>query len=406
MERSQHLKSTVGRSRTKSTYAFGVKRLKVVLNYRIKLTLHEFYPDETEAKQNRLGQLTLGNKQYELSNHLGNVLTVITDRKLGMKDASGNLVLDTEGLIATFVADVLSVNNYYPFGLAMEGKKFESETYRYGFNGMEKDEDAASEHYTAEFWVYNSKIARRWNVDPVVKEHESPYAAFANNPIWFGDYDGQDTLRMNIKRAWDDSRAILYKVTFSLVRQGQEEAVDFGSNLHIAQSTGSFVDGNRLGYLTPESESKTFNLSFDKMSRHPNWENTIRVTDFGVFIHHGPVVDGIWSTGCFICMRDPSDIFGILLAPPSSGKHEIMSYEDKKERKEHSIETLAAIRSFYDLYKNESTTSTFGFQLVTNSEFLLPDEPEPSLIPLEVIEPSVIDPETPKAKFPKIIKNE
>ena len=84
------------------TYVFGVKRLKVVLNYRIKLTLHEFYPDETEVKQNRLGQLTLGNKQYELSNHLGNVLTVISDRKLGMKDTSGNLVLDTEGLIAIY----------------------------------------------------------------------------------------------------------------------------------------------------------------------------------------------------------------------------------------------------------------------------------------------------------------
>jgi len=30
-------------------------------------------------------------------------------------------------------------------------------------------------------------------MDPVVKHHESPYAAFANNPIWFGDPNGADT---------------------------------------------------------------------------------------------------------------------------------------------------------------------------------------------------------------------
>ena len=59
--------------------------------------------------------------------------------------------------------------------------------YRYGFNGMEKDDEVAGEgySYTAEFWQYDSRLGRRWNIDPVVKEHESPYATFANNPIWF-----------------------------------------------------------------------------------------------------------------------------------------------------------------------------------------------------------------------------
>lgn len=31
------------------------------------------------------------------------------------------------------------------------------------------------------------------SVDPVVKHHESPYAAFGNNPIGFVDVDGRDT---------------------------------------------------------------------------------------------------------------------------------------------------------------------------------------------------------------------
>ena len=68
--------------------------------------------------------------------------------------------------------------------------------YCYGFNGMEKDDEVAGEgnSYTAEFWQYDSRLGRRWNIDPVVKEHESPYATFANNPIWFADPNRADTL--------------------------------------------------------------------------------------------------------------------------------------------------------------------------------------------------------------------
>ena len=31
--------------------------------------------------------------------------------------------------------------NYYPFGMEMPGRKFSSTDYRYGFNGMEKDDE-------------------------------------------------------------------------------------------------------------------------------------------------------------------------------------------------------------------------------------------------------------------------
>ena len=70
-----------------------------------------------------------------------------------------------------------------------------SNSYRYGFNGQEKDDEIAGEgnSYTAEYWQYDSRLVRRWNVDPVVKTHESPYAAFANNPIWFADPNGADS---------------------------------------------------------------------------------------------------------------------------------------------------------------------------------------------------------------------
>ena len=38
---------------------------------------------------------------------------------------------------------------------------------------------------SAEFWQYDTRLGRRWNVDPVLKEYESPYACFAGNPVRF-----------------------------------------------------------------------------------------------------------------------------------------------------------------------------------------------------------------------------
>jgi hypothetical protein len=41
--------------------------------------------------------------------------------------------------------------------------------------------------YTAEYWQYDSRLGRRWNVDPITYPWQSSYAAFNNNPIYFTD---------------------------------------------------------------------------------------------------------------------------------------------------------------------------------------------------------------------------
>ncbi|NUY82703.1 hypothetical protein HUK80_17505, partial [Flavobacterium sp. MAH-1] len=51
-----------------------------------------------------------GDKRYELSNHLGDVLVVINDKKIRF---SG----DSEGVGAAFNADIISYSDYYPFGM-------------------------------------------------------------------------------------------------------------------------------------------------------------------------------------------------------------------------------------------------------------------------------------------------
>ena len=79
-----------------------------------------------------------------------------------------------------------------PFGMAMGNRKFMqgSSKYRYSINAQEKETDLNENITTAEFWEYDSRIGRRWNVDPKPNISISPYNCFAGNPIFYPDMKG------------------------------------------------------------------------------------------------------------------------------------------------------------------------------------------------------------------------
>jgi hypothetical protein len=78
--------------------------------------------------------------------------------------------------------------------MLMPGRSYSSTAYKYGFNGQEKDDEVSGSGNInkAMFWEYDTRLGRRWNVDPVVKPWESNYATFSNNPILFNDPFGDD----------------------------------------------------------------------------------------------------------------------------------------------------------------------------------------------------------------------
>ncbi len=96
---------------------------------------------------------------------------------------------------------VTSYTDYYPFGYPMPGRNWNGTDYRFGFNGQEKDNEIYGEgkSYTAEFWQYDSRLGRRWNLDPLGKPWESSYATFADSPIMLIDQSGLDTILPNAK---------------------------------------------------------------------------------------------------------------------------------------------------------------------------------------------------------------
>ncbi len=137
-------------------------------------------------------QLCVGWKRYEVTNHLGNVMAVISDRK-SYHDT------DTDGDADYFDPVFLSATDYYPFGFEMPGRKYNFGGYRYGFNGKENDTDgefSSLTHYDYGFRIYNPAIGRFLSVDPNSEKYSdlTPYNYVANMPIRAIDPDGRDII--------------------------------------------------------------------------------------------------------------------------------------------------------------------------------------------------------------------
>ncbi|TAH41465.1 MAG: PASTA domain-containing protein [Bacteroidetes bacterium] len=135
----------------------------------------------------------IGLKRYELTNHLGNVLATISDRKLPY--SSNTTTIDF------YQPDILSANDYYPFGMMMVGRSFSASEYRFGFNGKENDNEVKGQGSQQDYGmrIYSPKLGRFLSIDPLYYEFPqlTPYQFSSNNPIMNVDIDGLEGTAAN-----------------------------------------------------------------------------------------------------------------------------------------------------------------------------------------------------------------
>ncbi len=113
-------------------------------------------------------------------------------------------------------ADVINVRDYYPGGMQMPGRTYSlADGYRYGFNGQEKslELDTDENSYSAEYWQYDARISRRWNLDPKCVKGLSPFATFQNNPIAYTDMKG-DTARFDVVRRTSNQQTQIFQYKY------------------------------------------------------------------------------------------------------------------------------------------------------------------------------------------------
>ncbi len=195
---------------------------------------------------------TNGYKHFELTNHLGNVMAVVSDKRIP-------IIIGSE--ITGYTPELLIAKDYYPFGMEMSGRysltdpEVLGRDYRFGFNGKEKDDEwngQTGSTYDFGARLYDARIGRWMACDPLAEKYPylSPYSFVANSPLVFIDPDGKD---IDISKAVDNQTG---KTVVTITLSGY---VSFD---HLSTTTTSKQRINYV-YNLNESLSETFSKSYE-----------------------------------------------------------------------------------------------------------------------------------------------
>ncbi|GIV45107.1 MAG: hypothetical protein KatS3mg035_2230 [Bacteroidia bacterium] len=211
---------------------------------------------------------TMGKKHYESTDWLGNVRVTYTDKKSWQQNK--------------FALSVNSTQDYYPFGSVMEGRDLEINSYRFGFNGMEKDDEwkgKTGTDYDFNGYGYEALIGRRKRTDPAMMEYQSisPYAAFNNNPINNIDPDGKRVRPLNKEAAEG------FESHLSSFGKNKEELIklfhiDYNEKMNVYYSW----DLKPLSKKEFFKRAKREGIKIDKEQRESAYSTYLALVDFEV----------------------------------------------------------------------------------------------------------------------------
>ena len=122
------------------------------------------------------------------------MLATVSDEKTGVD-------LNNDGTIDYYTANVVSANDYYPFGMMMPARTFRGGPgiYRFGFNGKENDKDITEGTQDYGMRISDNRLGRFLSVDPLTGQYPwyTPYQFAGNKPIWAVDLDGLEEMPTN-----------------------------------------------------------------------------------------------------------------------------------------------------------------------------------------------------------------
>ncbi|MBS1938990.1 MAG: RHS repeat protein, partial [Bacteroidetes bacterium] len=127
-------------------------------------------------------------KHYELTDHLGNVATVVTGRLLPLL-----------GLGVQYQAEVVSATLHEPFGLELTGMNWHSNVSRFGFQSQIKDLELNAIHF--KYREYSPADGIFSSIDPLTAKYPywTPYAFSGNRVIDARELEGLEPSGINPK---------------------------------------------------------------------------------------------------------------------------------------------------------------------------------------------------------------
>jgi hypothetical protein len=139
--------------------------------------------------------------------------------------------------------------------LPLGNGNFESDDYRFGFGGFEKDNEISGEgnHLSFADYGYDPRTGRRWNIDPLTSKYPfaSPYATFNCNPILYDDPTGKS------------GEASINKQTKTITVTSVFVFYGSGSSPEIAKQTASTIQkAYNDAHATVKVDGVVYNVQF------------------------------------------------------------------------------------------------------------------------------------------------
>jgi len=187
---------------------------------------------------------------YNYTDHLGNVRLSYSDNVL------------KNGIIEQ--NEIIEESHYYPFGLKMASfnnvATSTNPAQDYKYNGVELEESLGLNMYETDYRHYDPAIARFTTIDPVTHHSMSTYTAFDNNPVYWADPSGADSIYN-----WNTGQYVINGQVVS-----QDEAIAYAQN-------GGNADGSNNNSPDDNDEKGTLGFVRTGKGQYYNKEKNIYI---------------------------------------------------------------------------------------------------------------------------------
>lgn len=226
-----------------------------------------------------------GSGAFELTNHLGNVLSTVADRKYS--PMSGR----------SYLAEINMSSDYYPGGMPMPNREQFLNRYRYSYNkGSEHDDEIVGlgNHFTTFYREGDTRLLRWWSIDNNQRNQSwlSTYSYMDGNPV--AKMDPQGDIAVIDDVLVGAAHAVLNgeNVLTSIGKQFENSAKIYGGLFASNPNKGFFGRlwevTSRLTYQLPQTATGFLYASVG------NWVHDVNIEYAdGATVIHG----GVWGTG-------------------------------------------------------------------------------------------------------------
>lgn len=197
-----------------------------------KLTYHEDLPGMFPFHRKNASSEPLAQQNSRVKrNHLGNVLSIISDKVIPHAYGSTVDYYLADNLTRKERFGIRQSSDYSPFGVQLSGRNFVksgAKEGRFGYQGSEEDDELKGEgnsvNYT--FRMHDPRLGRFFAIDPLAKDFpwNSPYAFSENRVMDAVELEGLECWLISSSPVFMSQRPVVSPLTEAMVKTSVETA--------------------------------------------------------------------------------------------------------------------------------------------------------------------------------------